>query len=190
MISRASCASTWRLSRLPPDRERKIVEEWAAQLEEVYDALVAEGLSDDEAWSEMQRQIPDWAALGDELLDAEPVIARLAQPTRAARRRRGSARAGDAAARELTSGLAGDLHAEHEAARQGSRLHRDGHSDARHLPRRQRRHLHRRPLGAVAAACPCPMPIASSASAMSTRRSRPTTSCPTTCPPTSTGSKR
>ena len=45
---------------LPPERERKIVEEWAAQLEDVYDALLADGLGDVEAWSELQRQIPEW----------------------------------------------------------------------------------------------------------------------------------
>jgi hypothetical protein len=35
---------------LPQARERKIVEELAAQLEDAYDALRATGLSDDEAW--------------------------------------------------------------------------------------------------------------------------------------------
>jgi predicted permease len=63
---------------LPADRERKIVEEWAAQLEEAYEGLRADGLPDDEAWRELQRQVPDWNALGGELLDAEPVLLRLA----------------------------------------------------------------------------------------------------------------
>lgn len=63
-------------------REAKIVEEWAAQIEESYDALVAGGLSDDEAWHELQRQIPDWKTLGDELLDAEPALVRWGHPDR------------------------------------------------------------------------------------------------------------
>jgi predicted permease len=67
---------------LPRARELKIVEELAAQIEESYDALVAEGRTDEEAWTELQRQIPDWKTLGDELLDAEPAIVRLAQPDR------------------------------------------------------------------------------------------------------------
>jgi putative ABC transport system permease protein len=57
---------------LPREREAKIVEELGAQLEESYDALVADGLSDEEAWHALQRQIPDWRALGEELLAAEP----------------------------------------------------------------------------------------------------------------------
>ena len=57
---------------LPAEREAKIVEELGAQLEESYDALIADGLSDEDAWQELQRQIPDWRALGDELIAAEP----------------------------------------------------------------------------------------------------------------------
>jgi putative ABC transport system permease protein len=67
---------------LPRQREPKIVEELAAQIEDSYESLIAEGLSDDEAWSELQRQLPDWKTLGDELLEAEPVIVRLAHPGR------------------------------------------------------------------------------------------------------------
>jgi len=63
---------------LPEERESKIVEELAAQIEESYESLVAGGCSDEEAWNELQRQIPDWRTLGKELLEAEPVIARLA----------------------------------------------------------------------------------------------------------------
>lgn len=63
---------------LPPEREQKIVEEWAAQLEEIYDALRADGLSEDEAWRELRHQLPDAHAVGGELLDAEPAIVRLA----------------------------------------------------------------------------------------------------------------
>lgn len=67
---------------LPRQRELKIVEELAAQLEDSYESLVAEGRSDEEAWRELQRQLPDWNTLGTELLEAEPVIVRLAQPER------------------------------------------------------------------------------------------------------------
>src|SRR6185295_16248777 len=63
---------------LPRERESKIVEELAAQIEESYESLVAGGCSDEEAWNELQRQIPDWRTLGKELLEAEPVIVRLA----------------------------------------------------------------------------------------------------------------
>ena len=69
------------LSAFPHDHETKIVEELAAQIEDAYDALVARGLSDDNAWDELQRQIPDWRAIGKELLDSEPAIVRLAAPS-------------------------------------------------------------------------------------------------------------
>lgn len=67
---------------LSPEHERKIVEEWATQLEDAYEALRAGGLSDEEAWLELQAQIPDWTALRDELLVAEPVVVRLANSQR------------------------------------------------------------------------------------------------------------
>ena len=65
---------------LPPQRELDIVEELAAQIEDAYESLVAEGLSDDEAWNRLQRQVPDWKKLRDDLLEAEPVSVRLAHP--------------------------------------------------------------------------------------------------------------
>jgi putative ABC transport system permease protein len=68
---------------LPSARETKIVEELAAQIEESYDALIAHGVSENDAWREVQRHIPDWKSFGDELLDGEPVIVRLAQPNHA-----------------------------------------------------------------------------------------------------------
>jgi predicted permease len=68
---------------LPRGRELKIVEELAAQIEESYDALVAAGRSEEDAWNELQRQLPEWQSLRNELLDAEPVLVRLAQPERA-----------------------------------------------------------------------------------------------------------
>ena len=61
---------------LPRARELKIVEELSAQIEESYDALIAEGLSDEEAWNEVQRHIPDWKTFGDELLETEPAAPR------------------------------------------------------------------------------------------------------------------
>jgi putative ABC transport system permease protein len=67
---------------LPSKQELKIVDELAAQLEESYDALVSDGLSDEEAWNELLRQVPDWKALGGELLEAEPVLTRMAHPER------------------------------------------------------------------------------------------------------------
>jgi hypothetical protein len=54
---------------LPPDREQKIVDEWAAALEDTYDGLRADGLTDEEAWREIQRQVPDGKAL-----DLEPML--------------------------------------------------------------------------------------------------------------------
>jgi predicted permease len=67
---------------LPGDREMAIVEELAAQLEDAYEARIAEGLSEEQAWNAVRDEIPDWNALGDELLDAEPIIARLTRPQR------------------------------------------------------------------------------------------------------------
>ena len=65
---------------LPPRRESKIVEELAAQIEESYDSLIADGRSDEEAWTELQRQLPDWRTVRLELLEAEPALVRLAYP--------------------------------------------------------------------------------------------------------------
>jgi hypothetical protein len=50
---------------LPVDREQKIVDEWSAQLEDLYEALRDGGLADDEAWRELQRQVENGQALGD-----------------------------------------------------------------------------------------------------------------------------
>ena len=54
---------------LPAAREQKVVDEWAAELEDTYDGLRASGLSEDEAWLEIRRQLPD----GKDL-DLEPVL--------------------------------------------------------------------------------------------------------------------
>ncbi len=65
---------------LPPQHELKIVEELAAQIEDAYHGLIAGGLSDEDAWIELQQQMPDWEAVGQELLDEEPIIVRFAPP--------------------------------------------------------------------------------------------------------------
>ena len=95
---------------LPPDREDKIVDEWAVQLEDLYDALRAGGRSDEEAWRELRRHVDAGEAFDDRLLDGEPVL-RLAH----ARRSPGTARVlRDAAARVrelVTAGVMRDLRA-------------------------------------------------------------------------------
>jgi putative ABC transport system permease protein len=48
---------------LPRDRELKIVEELASQLEDAYETLAAQGLSEEQALVELQRQLPDWKTL-------------------------------------------------------------------------------------------------------------------------------
>ena len=63
---------------LAPGREQKIVDEWSAQLAEIYDGLRAEGRSDEDAWRELQHQLPEWNALADDLLDPEPAPVRIA----------------------------------------------------------------------------------------------------------------
>jgi predicted permease len=42
---------------LTEQAEQKIVEEWAAQLEDAYDALLASGHQEHEAWAEVERQV-------------------------------------------------------------------------------------------------------------------------------------
>jgi putative ABC transport system permease protein len=67
---------------LPRARETKIIDELAAQIEDSYDALIAQGYAEDDARREVERHIPDWKTFQDELLNAEPVIVKLAQPDR------------------------------------------------------------------------------------------------------------
>jgi predicted permease len=66
---------------LPPDRAGKIVDEWASQLEDAYDALRVDGWSEEEAWREIRRQVDAGEVFGDCLLDGEPVL-RLAHTQR------------------------------------------------------------------------------------------------------------
>jgi predicted permease len=58
---------------LPVDEQLKIAEELSAQLEEIYESLLARGMSEDEAWRELESQVPSWSELKDELVRAEPV---------------------------------------------------------------------------------------------------------------------
>jgi putative ABC transport system permease protein len=70
---------------LDPRREQKIVEEWAAQLEDIYDALRGDGLSDEEAWRDIEQQVHQGTLLSDRWLDEGPDVAWLPRtPPRAA----------------------------------------------------------------------------------------------------------
>ena len=60
---------------LPADQQVKIAEELSAQLEEICESMLARGMSADEAWRELESQVPSWAELRDELVRAEPVAA-------------------------------------------------------------------------------------------------------------------
>jgi putative ABC transport system permease protein len=94
---------------LAADREQKIVDEWAAELGEIHDALRADGLSDEDAWHEVRRHLPDTETLAEDLLVAEPIALQLAarSPTPRARR---TFRAMVARARErLAAGLLRDV---------------------------------------------------------------------------------
>ena len=68
---------------LPRQRELQIVEELAAQLEDAYDALLSRGLSEADAWRELQRGLPDWKTFAGQVLEAEGAIVRALQPARA-----------------------------------------------------------------------------------------------------------
>lgn len=58
---------------LPADQQVKVAEELSAQLEEIYEALRKRGMSEDEAWAELESQVPSWSELCEELVRAEPV---------------------------------------------------------------------------------------------------------------------
>jgi putative ABC transport system permease protein len=93
---------------LPAEREQKIVDEWSAQLQDLYTALRADGHSDAEAWRELEAQLPDWTELGDDLLTNHAVVRRLAAPRRGAIARR-ALRAVLSFRERLTAGLLRDL---------------------------------------------------------------------------------
>ena len=65
---------------LPWDREAKVIEELALQIEEVYTSILEEGLADEAAWSELLRRIPPLQELLADVLAAEPVAVTLAHP--------------------------------------------------------------------------------------------------------------
>src|SRR5688572_3949405 len=67
---------------LPRQRELQIVEELAAQLEDAYDALLSRGLSEADAWRELQRGLPDWKTFAAQVLEAEGAVVRATQPAR------------------------------------------------------------------------------------------------------------
>ena len=96
---------------LSPQREQKIVDEWAAQLEEIYDGLRADGRTDEEAWAELQRQISDWNALTDQLLDEEPALLRMATAPRTSSVRATWGAAIKALRENLTAGTLRDVRA-------------------------------------------------------------------------------
>ncbi len=136
---------------LAPEREQKIVEEWAAQLEEIYDALRADGLSDDEAWSDIEQQVRSGTLLSDRLLDDALEVAWLAETP--AHRPRGSNRCAPGVLRTVRRQLrevARDRTLARPArqwspAHQEPRLQRHRRADAGDLPWRQRRDLYSRP---------------------------------------------
>jgi putative ABC transport system permease protein len=95
---------------LPRHRELQIVEELAAQLEDAYDALLARGLSDDEAWRELQRGLPEWRTFAAQVLEAESAFVRVSQPVQQARTAPIGALLSALRQRSL-QGLTGDLRA-------------------------------------------------------------------------------
>jgi putative ABC transport system permease protein len=94
---------------LPVEAEHKVVEEWAAELEDIYDALRVGGRSDDEAWTEVVQQMRDASTHGGRLLGGEPSIPSPAHdegraaPRRSLRARRPPLR------RTFTSGVSRDV---------------------------------------------------------------------------------
>jgi predicted permease len=67
-------------SGLSAEEETKIVDELAGQLEELYQSLLDVGRSDDEAWAQVQREVPDWTTLRADIVDSAPLAERLAHP--------------------------------------------------------------------------------------------------------------
>src|SRR6266540_6129474 len=80
--------------RLPPEREIEIVEEIALHLEAVYEAALADGLSEAEAEARAAQSY-DWRLLECELSRAEqPMTARTLQPSLELIERKGGIRMG------------------------------------------------------------------------------------------------
>ena len=68
---------------LSRDRELKVIEELALQIEEVYTSILDEGLPPEAAWEELLRRIPPLPELLEELRAAEPATVTFAHPDRA-----------------------------------------------------------------------------------------------------------
>jgi predicted permease len=60
---------------LPADQQLKVAEELGAQLEDIYESLLKRGMSEDDAWVELESQVPSWSELCNELVRAEPIAA-------------------------------------------------------------------------------------------------------------------
>ena len=97
-------------SGLSAEEEIKIVDELAEQLEELHQALLDRGHSEDDAWARVQREIPDWKKLRTDLVAAAPLAERLAHPDAApfagAVKRAFVTRVREAAARGMIQDLA------------------------------------------------------------------------------------
>lgn len=103
---RAYARERFRLPEFPPEREGDVIEELALQLEDVAQAAMDAGASEEEAFRIAERHVPDWTALAADVASADrpramPVDRRLSEyldglPSPAAWKR-------------LTSGLAADL---------------------------------------------------------------------------------
>jgi predicted permease len=67
-------------SGLSAEEEIKIVDELAGQLEELYQSLLDRGLSAADAWTRVEREVPDWETLRADLITAAPLSERMAHP--------------------------------------------------------------------------------------------------------------
>ena len=94
---------------LAPDREDKIVEEWAAHLEEIHDALRADGLSDEEAWREIEQQVQRGTLLSERMLGDTLDLAWVAPSSRQSPARTRWRRLRSQLRDSLTTGLARDI---------------------------------------------------------------------------------
>jgi predicted permease len=64
-------------SGLSAEQEIKIVDELAGQLEDLHQSLLESGCSASDAWTRVEREIPDWEKLRAELIAAAPLAERL-----------------------------------------------------------------------------------------------------------------
>src|SRR5262245_58878209 len=96
---------------LAPERRQKILNEWAAQLAEIYEGLRAAGLAEDEAWRELQRHVPAPQALAEDLIAQEPLAARMAERARPPLPRQEMKSLVSRIRQALTAGILRDIHA-------------------------------------------------------------------------------